>query len=75
MRTTEGHFIVHYGPKGVPDSKLHSTHPIFSEESAMTRGVELKQEHGHAHISKINRKGKVIQTLTVALVAAHINAA
>lgn len=74
-RITEGHFIVYYGPKGVADDKLHVSQPIFSESQALTRGADEKQKYGHAHINKINRKGKVIDVITVGLIAVPANAA
>jgi hypothetical protein len=69
MKPTESYFIVHYGPKGTLDRDCRETGAIFSAESAMTRGLELKDEHGKAFITKRNRKGKIIQEISVLPVA------
>lgn len=69
MKATEGHFIVHYGPKDTLDRDCRETGAIFSADSAMERGLELKDQHGKAFITKRNRKGKIIQTISVVAIA------
>lgn len=69
MKATEAYFIVHYGPKGTVDRDCRETGAIFSPDSAMTRGLELKREHGKAFVTKRNRKGKIIQVISVIAVA------
>lgn len=69
MQVTEAYFVVHYGPKETVDRDCRETGIIFSADSAMTRGLELKKEHGKAFITKRNRKGKIIQVISVVAVA------
>ena len=69
MKVNEGHYIVHYGSKETVDRDCRETGAIWSADSAMTRGLELKDEHGKAFITKRNRKGKIIQTISVVAVS------
>lgn len=68
MKVNEGHYIVHYGPKGTVDRDCRETGAIFSEEEAVKRGLSLKGQHGKAFLTKRNRKGKIIQVISVAAV-------
>lgn len=68
MKVTETHFIVHYGSKETVDRDCRETGALFSEEAATKRGLELKNEHGKAFITKRDRKGRIIGTFTPAAV-------
>jgi hypothetical protein len=68
MKATEAYFVVHYGPVGTVDRDCRETGPIFSDTEATKRGLELKDRHGKAYITKRNRKGQIIGAFTPAAI-------
>jgi hypothetical protein len=62
MKVDQAYFVVHYGSKGTVDRDCRETGPIFSDTEATKRGLEMKEKHGKAYISRRDRKGRIIGT-------------